>query len=73
MLLFLLSNAALWLAFALVFWSISYAHGDFVAGNPLGDRRCIIFEHNSTSFAAAFLFSVETLRTIGYGTSLLRP
>uniref|UniRef100_A0A3B3ZS06 Potassium inwardly rectifying channel subfamily J member 4 n=1 Tax=Periophthalmus magnuspinnatus TaxID=409849 RepID=A0A3B3ZS06_9GOBI len=42
-----------WLLFGLVFWGVSLAHGDFDLHLPLKD--------------GAFLFSIETQTTIGYG------
>ncbi|OWA50419.1 G protein-activated inward rectifier potassium channel 3 [Hypsibius exemplaris] len=66
---FLMSNLTVWIIFAGIFYTISYAHGDFEAANQADAlfEPCISFNNNGTSFAAVFLFSVETLRTIGYG------
>ncbi|GIY26397.1 ATP-sensitive inward rectifier potassium channel 12 [Caerostris darwini] len=54
-----------WLGFALIWWLICLAHGDF---DHIGDEDwtpCVSEVHN---FATAFLFSVETQHTIGYGS-----
>ena len=70
-LLFLMSNFTVWIIFSVIFYVISYAHGDFDAANQARTdfEPCIQFENNGTSisFTGMFLFSVETLRTIGYG------
>ncbi|CAL1265579.1 unnamed protein product [Larinioides sclopetarius] len=54
-----------WLGFALIWWLICMAHGDF---DHVGDENwkpCVADVHD---FATAFLFSVETQHTIGYGS-----
>jgi len=60
-----------WLLFAVVWYLIGYIHGDFLPEN-LPDKQgesgfipCVLASHN---FASAFLFSVETQHTIGYGS-----
>ncbi|XP_012676991.1 ATP-sensitive inward rectifier potassium channel 12 [Clupea harengus] len=65
-----------WLAFGLAFWVIALLHGDMnkplAAGDGDGDGAdvgpsltpCVM---QVNSFVAAFLFSVETQTTIGYG------
>ncbi|XP_020794145.1 ATP-sensitive inward rectifier potassium channel 12-like [Boleophthalmus pectinirostris] len=64
-----------WLLFGLVFWGVSLAHGDFDLHLPLKDgdsseqvqqewRPCIL---HIQGFVGAFLFSIETQTTIGYG------
>ncbi|XP_029707337.1 inward rectifier potassium channel 4-like isoform X1 [Takifugu rubripes] len=67
-----------WLLFGLIFWGVALAHGDFDAPPPLkeggpqtrageGDterRPCIL---HIQGFIGAFLFSIETQTTIGYG------
>ncbi|XP_061130654.1 ATP-sensitive inward rectifier potassium channel 12-like isoform X9 [Syngnathus typhle] len=67
-----------WLFFGLVFWGVALAHGDFDLHFPTkeGDsqsksedrrdewRPCIL---HIQGFIGAFLFSVETQTTIGYG------
>ncbi|XP_035257118.1 inward rectifier potassium channel 16 isoform X1 [Anguilla anguilla] len=60
-LLFSLSYILSWLFFGLLFWIIALAHGDLVG---LSDGPCV---DNVRSFTAAFLFSLETQTTIGYG------
>ncbi|XP_056158008.1 ATP-sensitive inward rectifier potassium channel 12-like [Lampris incognitus] len=67
-----------WLLFGLVFWGVALAHGDFDPRSTLGEeeslgvaekgdnewRPCIL---HVQSFIGAFLFSIETQTTIGYG------
>ncbi|XP_053185393.1 ATP-sensitive inward rectifier potassium channel 12-like [Scomber japonicus] len=67
-----------WLLFGLVFWGVALAHGDFEIRLPMkeGDARstteegpdewrpCIL---HIQGFIGAFLFSIETQTTIGYG------
>ncbi|XP_034044691.1 inward rectifier potassium channel 4-like [Thalassophryne amazonica] len=67
-----------WMLFGLVFWGVAMAHGDFDLHVPLkeGDvhdiveegkvewRPCIL---HIQGFIGAFLFSIETQTTIGYG------
>ncbi|XP_035516241.1 ATP-sensitive inward rectifier potassium channel 12-like isoform X3 [Morone saxatilis] len=52
-----------WLLFGLIFWGVALAHGDF---NLRKDewRPCIL---HIQGFIGAFLFSIETQTTIGYG------
>ncbi|KAG8184434.1 hypothetical protein JTE90_026352 [Oedothorax gibbosus] len=54
-----------WIGFALIWWLICLSHGDF---QHVGDDEwtpCVSEVHD---FATAFLFSVETQHTIGYGS-----
>lgn len=57
-----------WLFFGFLFWCIAFFHGDLnapaVAGGPSLLKPCIM---HVNSFLGAFLFSVETQTTIGYG------
>ncbi|XP_070842146.1 ATP-sensitive inward rectifier potassium channel 12-like [Chaetodon trifascialis] len=67
-----------WLLFGLIFWGVALAHGDFDFRTPVkeGDpqsnveegqdkwRPCIL---HIQGFIGAFLFSIETQTTIGYG------
>ncbi|KAJ3614233.1 hypothetical protein NHX12_017807 [Muraenolepis orangiensis] len=66
-----------WLLFGLVFWGVGLAHGDFDPRLPPGTelplgfspqgsewRPCIL---HVQGFIGAFLFSIETQTTIGYG------
>ncbi|XP_069015928.1 inward rectifier potassium channel 16 [Embiotoca jacksoni] len=60
-LIFALSYILSWLFFGILYWVIALAHGD------VKDQRndpCVYEVH---SFTAAFLFSLETQTTIGYG------
>ncbi|XP_024274004.1 ATP-sensitive inward rectifier potassium channel 12-like [Oncorhynchus tshawytscha] len=65
-LMFTLVFVVSWLAFGLAFWVIALLHGDM--DNPGGGddnfSPCVL---QVNSFVAAFLFSVETQTTIGYG------
>ncbi|XP_029986305.1 inward rectifier potassium channel 16-like [Sphaeramia orbicularis] len=60
-LIFALSYILSWLFFGIVFWVIALAHGDV---KDHGDEPCV---YEVYSFTAAFLFSLETQTTIGYG------
>lgn len=54
-----------WLTFGLAFWAIGLLHGDMEAGED--DDRFTPCTMQVRTFVAAFLFSVETQTTIGYG------
>ncbi|KPP78178.1 inward rectifier potassium channel 16-like [Scleropages formosus] len=58
---FALSYILSWLFFGLLYWVIALAHGD--VKDP-SREPCV---YNVRSFTAAFLFSLETQTTIGYG------
>ena len=58
--LFSLAFLLSWLFFGCVFWLVAIFHGDLDGAAP----KCV---SNVSSFTAAFLFSVETQTTIGYG------
>ncbi|XP_065262805.1 inward rectifier potassium channel 4 [Emys orbicularis] len=57
-----------WLFFGFLFWCIAFFHGDLgatgVGGVPTTAKPCIM---HVNGFLGAFLFSVETQTTIGYG------
>ncbi|XP_017285931.1 ATP-sensitive inward rectifier potassium channel 12-like [Kryptolebias marmoratus] len=67
-----------WLLFGIIFWGVALAHGDFELRAPVIDgysrgsteagkdewRPCIL---HVQGFIGAFLFSIETQTTIGYG------
>ncbi|XP_055051088.2 ATP-sensitive inward rectifier potassium channel 12 [Misgurnus anguillicaudatus] len=62
---------ASWLIFGLIFYSVSLAHGDFESkvasadtGQLMERKPCLL---DVEGFIGAFLFSVETQTTIGYG------
>ncbi|KAM9843958.1 inward rectifier potassium channel 16-like [Aulostomus maculatus] len=61
LLIFSLSYILSWLFFGLCYWLIAYIHGDVdgESNNPCVD--------NVRGFTGAFLFSMETQATIGYG------
>ncbi|XP_012968926.1 inward rectifier potassium channel 16 [Mesocricetus auratus] len=59
---FSLSYILSWLIFGSIFWLIAFHHGDLL--NDPGITPCV---DNVHSFTAAFLFSLETQTTIGYG------
>ncbi|KAM4635344.1 ATP-sensitive inward rectifier potassium channel 12 [Polymixia lowei] len=54
-----------WLSFGLAFWVIGLLHGDME--NAGGDDSFVPCVMQVNTFVAAFLFSVETQTTIGYG------
>ncbi|KAK2866671.1 hypothetical protein Q7C36_002727 [Tachysurus vachellii] len=59
---FALSYILSWLFFGILFWIIALIHGDTRDPN---NEPCI---YEVRSFTAAFLFSLETQTTIGYGS-----
>lgn len=61
LLLFSLSYILSWLFFGLLYWLIAYVHKDT---EILDNEPCVA---NVRTFTAAFLFSMETQATIGYG------
>ncbi len=65
LLIFVLAFTCSWLLFALVWWLISFSHGDFENYGKADWKPCIeeVFD-----FTTALLFSIETQHTIGYGT-----
>ncbi|KAI1884720.1 hypothetical protein AGOR_G00229320 [Albula goreensis] len=62
---FSLAFVVSWLAFGLAFWLIALVHGDLE--NPGGDENFTPCVSQVNGFVAAFLFSIETQTTIGYG------
>ncbi|CAB3224281.1 unnamed protein product [Arctia plantaginis] len=71
LLVFTLSFILSWLGFALIWWLISFTHGDLEPDHlpPMQEtsnwKPCIFNIHDFTS---CFLFSIETQHTIGYGS-----
>uniref|UniRef100_H3B180 Inward rectifier potassium channel 16 n=1 Tax=Latimeria chalumnae TaxID=7897 RepID=H3B180_LATCH len=59
---FSLSYILSWLLFGFLFWIIALGHGDLVETE---NTPCV---DNVNSFIGAFLFSLETQTTIGYGS-----
>ena len=62
-LLFAASFYGSWLVFGILYYVIAYIHGD--VGSGTGDWMPCILQVDS--FSSAFLFSLETQHTIGYG------
>ncbi|CAN9508653.1 unnamed protein product [Ophioblennius macclurei] len=62
-LIFALSYILSWFFFGVLYWIIALAHGD-VSGATNDTLVCV---YEVRSFSAAFLFSLETQTTIGYG------
>ncbi|KAJ8730025.1 hypothetical protein PYW07_017063 [Mythimna separata] len=71
LLVFTLSFILSWLGFALIWWLISFTHGDLELDHlpPMQEasnwKPCVFNIHDFTS---CFLFSIETQHTIGYGS-----
>ena len=63
-LIFALSFIVTWFIFAIIYYVIAKYHGDIDADLHPNDTQCLV---NVGSFKAAFLFSVESQHTIGYG------
>ncbi|XP_023680522.1 G protein-activated inward rectifier potassium channel 4-like [Paramormyrops kingsleyae] len=64
LLVFTLVYCVTWLFFGLLWWLIAYARGDL---GHLGEESWTPCVENLNSFVSAFLFSIETETTIGYG------
>ncbi|KAG9464004.1 hypothetical protein GDO78_020657 [Eleutherodactylus coqui] len=62
LIIFSLSYILSWLLFGLIFWVIAFQHGDL---SNMDITPCF---DNVRTFAGAFLFSLETQTTIGYGS-----
>uniref|UniRef100_A0A8C1Q9U2 Potassium inwardly rectifying channel subfamily J member 12b n=3 Tax=Cyprinus carpio TaxID=7962 RepID=A0A8C1Q9U2_CYPCA len=62
--LFSLAFVLSWLGFGFAFWLIALVHGDLDRPTKDDFTPCVM---QVNSFVAAFLFSVETQTTIGYG------
>ncbi|ODM90718.1 G protein-activated inward rectifier potassium channel 4 [Orchesella cincta] len=56
-----------WTGFAAIYWLISYTHGD-LEPEHLGSEDWSPCVNNLHGFTSAFLFSLETQTTIGYGS-----
>ncbi|TSO57257.1 ATP-sensitive inward rectifier potassium channel 12 [Bagarius yarrelli] len=65
LILFTLVFVLSWLLFGLAFWILALLHGDL--DNPAGDDSFTPCVLHVNGFLAAFLFSIETQTTIGYG------
>lgn len=65
LLVFALGFILSWLGFAVIWWVICFAHGDFEHTGDTTWNPCVA---EVSSFASAFLFSIETQHTIGYGS-----
>ncbi|XP_074553383.1 ATP-sensitive inward rectifier potassium channel 12 [Halichoeres trimaculatus] len=63
-LMFSLAFVVSWLTFGLAFWVIGLLHGDM---DHIGDENFTPCVTQVNTFVAAFLFSIETQTTIGYG------
>lgn len=64
---FIASFVLTWIVFAAIWFLIGYTHKDFEPENIADEnyKPCIA---GVTDFTTAFLFSLETQHTIGYGT-----
>jgi potassium inwardly-rectifying channel subfamily J len=51
-----------WLIFAVIWWLISFSHGDLENSNNPKWKPCVKEMH---TFTSALLFSIETQHTIG--------
>ena len=63
--LFSMSFYVTWVGYAIVYWVICHIHGDFEDHGEEDWTPCILEVYD---FASAFLFSLETQHTIGYGS-----
>ena len=67
LLIFVMGFMITWLTFALLYWMSSYLHGDTLDSYEEGIHGHPPCISNVYDFTSAFLFSVETQHTIGYG------
>jgi len=65
LIIFIIAFVLTWLLFALVWWIIGLSHGDFAENLPETHKVCMNAVYD---FPSAFLFSLETQHTIGYGS-----
>ena len=70
LLIFVMAFTLSWLLFALIWWLISFSHGDFENYGKPGWKPCV---EEVYDFTTALLFSVETQHTIGYGGRMTTP
>ena len=65
----LVSFMVSWLLFALLWWSMALLHGDYEEDNleKMKNGTFVPCLTGNKNFVSAFLFSVETHQTIGYG------
>ncbi|XP_043927373.1 G protein-activated inward rectifier potassium channel 2 isoform X2 [Protopterus annectens] len=61
---FVMVYTVTWLFFGMIWWLIAYIRGDL---NHIGDPSWTPCVNNLNGFVSAFLFSIETETTIGYG------
>ncbi|MEE6467826.1 hypothetical protein FKM82_008080 [Ascaphus truei] len=61
---FVLVYTVTWLFFGMIWWLIAYIRGDL---EHIGDKAWNPCVDNLNGFVSAFLFSIETETTIGYG------
>uniref|UniRef100_A0A8C7Q0U0 G protein-activated inward rectifier potassium channel 2 n=1 Tax=Oncorhynchus mykiss TaxID=8022 RepID=A0A8C7Q0U0_ONCMY len=61
---FVLVYTVTWLLFGFAWWLIAYVRGDL---EHIGDNQWTPCVNNLNGFVSAFLFSIETETTIGYG------
>ena len=64
--LFIASFAVTWTVFGFIWWGIAVGHFDHIETNS--SMHFIPCVEGVTDFTTAFLFSLETMHTIGYGT-----
>ncbi|XP_043915598.1 G protein-activated inward rectifier potassium channel 3 isoform X2 [Protopterus annectens] len=64
LLVFIMAYAVTWLFFGVIWWFIAYCRGDL---EHLEDQTWTPCVNNLNGFVSAFLFSIETETTIGYG------
>ncbi|OCT93771.1 G protein-activated inward rectifier potassium channel 2 [Xenopus laevis] len=64
LLIFIMVYTVTWLFFGFIWWLIAYIRGDL---EHIGDKKWNPCVDNLNGFVSAFLFSIETETTIGYG------
>ncbi len=70
LLMFLLAFVMSWLLFGILWWIVVISHGDHLHVDDDNWQPCM---GNVYDFITAFLFSLETQHTIGYGFRVMEP
>ncbi|XP_072157772.1 ATP-sensitive inward rectifier potassium channel 12 isoform X2 [Bemisia tabaci] len=65
LLVFSMNFVTSWFGFAVIWYLIAYSHGDLEPSTDTGPMKCVV---GVQSMLTAFLFSIESQHTIGYGT-----
>ena len=72
-LIFVIAFVLSWLGFALIWWFISYMHGDTRTADRAWSNDTLPCVMGVYDFTSALLYSIETQHTIGYGGRAITP